>query len=862
MIKITNRFHLYENLSKKEKEKEKEIKTDRLKDFEILKILGKNNYSFTAKVRYLKNNKIYAMKSINYSNLKRNEPEKLNYFQRQLLFLKELKHENIIEYITHFEESNCLYIVSEYIDGVNLSTLIDMNKLLNNKVKEEKLLNIFLKCLDGLAYLHSIGLIHRDIKPENILIDTQEQIKIINFKYAAFEGFNKIKFQDPDVNEREKYILIKQNQSFESILKKRRFKAPEISENKKYDSKIDVFSMGKIFCLLAYSGRSLPSDEGNYSKELYDIIKKMIDSNPIDRISSLNALNQLKKLYITKYFYYSGIISSMFCLEAFNFLEKQFLDSEPLLLKNTDKNRNKLDNTISNQFIQCLKILRHDNISEEKKKEKQILSLYEFREILRKNGFNNYLRKNKEIEPAYVLCFLLEKINKELNHNNSVNEDINKGFYNEDIDKEEAYSKYKNWYYKLFSSIITENFFGTIKTKTSCNICHRSLYSFNFFYLIPFNIQLLIEKKSDIKDICDAFDCQNKNIIKLEKKEKIDCKQCKDFEEHSQVKQFYDLPKILIIFFDRGQNCKYKNFINFEQNLNIIQSKGEKNETEYKYDLTCVICRIEEYDENSKNKKREKYIPFIKGDDDYYKNYLDKKDQTKYDLNQIKNKGDVINLFYLDKNKPNYPINPNQNPQFNQTKTNNPLLKNFEIMYRNSEIEKKNIMNNLNNQGNNIIMNNDQGNNNTTNNNKGNMINNNLGNMLNNNKGNMMNMNPENIMNISQGNMMMMMNNNQLNMMNIDQGNMMNINQGNMMNINQGNIMNINQGNMMMNNNQLNMMNIDQGNINMTDNNQGHIMNININLMNDNPENMMNNNQLNMMMMNNNQLNMMNNNQL
>jgi serine/threonine protein kinase len=40
--------------------------------------------------------------------------------------------------------------------------------------------------MEGLEYLHSIGITHRDIKPENILLDYNGKVKIIDFGLSNF----------------------------------------------------------------------------------------------------------------------------------------------------------------------------------------------------------------------------------------------------------------------------------------------------------------------------------------------------------------------------------------------------------------------------------------------------------------------------------------------------------------------------------------------------------------------------------------------------------------------------------------------------------------------------------------------------
>ena len=804
-----------------------------LADFTVLQVLGQNKYGFVAKVKSLKNNQIYAMKKNNLSLAERER--RLKYYKNEVLFMKQLDHENICKYYTHFNEQDCLYIIMEYVDNGNLLNLI----YLKNKLNEEKLIYIFLGCLRALNYIHSKGVIHRNIKPSNIVLDSTYQIKLIDFKMAAVDNIDRAQVFSKDDSQKAELV------NHMTRVGAGAFKAPEIdndiSISIQYDNKVDIYSMGITFCCLAYSDDSFPDSYDNiscnYSKELYKIIGKMVKANPTERPSSLDLYNELKILYSKKYFYNTGIISSIIGLGSF-----------PLIDKILNKNEGTLNNIISNQCIQCKYTLKElKNVPEDEKEKSWNASIYEFRELLRKYGFKEKLKYNKEISPIYIICFLLKKMHKELNLNIRNNINDNEIMFSVRENKEEAYNTYVNFYNKHFSSPISDNFFGAIKIKKTCEKCKYTNYSNCLYYFIPFNVQILTnkyyQKKNDL-NIYDAFDCLNKNPIILDEKDKIICLRCKAFTKHFQFKQIYNFPNNLIIYFDRGSNFKYKTYIHFGAKLKLNRQYVEAFSIYPNgviYDLCGVICREEEYDENAKNKRKEKYIVFIK----YNNKYLNFNNNKECDLSEIKNTGDIITLFYY--------CNSVKGINNNAINNNNNCINNQNIM--NSQNMNNNNLNNQNNQNmmnNNIIMNN-QNNQNMMNNN---IIMNNQNNqnmMYNNNIMNNQNMMNNNIIMNNQNNQNMMNNNIIMNNQN-NNGNDIIVLNKKILEINVNNEI-LNNNNVDMNNNYNNMNNSNMNNYgnNMNNpnmNNYNNNININNNMYNYN--NNMNNNNNNMNSNNNN----------
>lgn len=81
-----------------------------------------------------------------------------------------------------FKDETKLYLVFEYIDGVDLSDYITERI----KISEEKASYILHQICSTIDYLHSIHICHRDIKLDNIMINPETlEIKLIDFGFAT-----------------------------------------------------------------------------------------------------------------------------------------------------------------------------------------------------------------------------------------------------------------------------------------------------------------------------------------------------------------------------------------------------------------------------------------------------------------------------------------------------------------------------------------------------------------------------------------------------------------------------------------------------------------------------------------------------
>ena len=65
----------------------------------------------------------------------------------------------------------------EYCSGGELFQHIVKNR----RLKEEEAVKMYQQLISGIEYIHKLGIVHRDLKPENLLLDHNNNIKIVDF---------------------------------------------------------------------------------------------------------------------------------------------------------------------------------------------------------------------------------------------------------------------------------------------------------------------------------------------------------------------------------------------------------------------------------------------------------------------------------------------------------------------------------------------------------------------------------------------------------------------------------------------------------------------------------------------------------
>jgi serine/threonine protein kinase len=159
-----------------------------------------------------------------------------------------LQHTNIVSLVDFIDDGSSLYLVMEYVDG------LDLNRYQNEvtgPMPVSMAAILICETLKAIAYAHSKGIIHLDIKPSNIMLSNNEEIKVIDFGIS----------HDADEKQSDKIIGTPSYMSPE-----------QVKRGGQVDFRTDIYALGVTLYELI-TGRP-PYDSCSSREELFESIKK------------------------------------------------------------------------------------------------------------------------------------------------------------------------------------------------------------------------------------------------------------------------------------------------------------------------------------------------------------------------------------------------------------------------------------------------------------------------------------------------------------------------------------------------------------------------------------------------------------
>ena len=267
------------------------------KKYKVISRLGDGSYGTVYLAMNLFTRTNVAMKKIN--KVKENEIDEME-IKNEIDILKKLDHPNIVKILEFYSTEKAYYIITDYCSCGELYNQI------KHQYTENQLAVLFYQLFSGLCYLHANNIVHRDLKLENILISEIERdketnknlfwIKIIDFGTAK---------------------IFEKNKSEKAVVGSSYYIAPEVLQ-KHYNEKCDTWSAGVILYMLIvgrapFDGKDddeiiehISKGEFNSkhrklvsaSNEVQDLVKKLLEVDPVRRLSAAQAL---KHPWFTKF---------------------------------------------------------------------------------------------------------------------------------------------------------------------------------------------------------------------------------------------------------------------------------------------------------------------------------------------------------------------------------------------------------------------------------------------------------------------------------------------------------------------------------------------------------------------------------
>jgi len=256
----------------------------KLGQYVLLEKVGQGGMGTVFKAFHSRLKKVVALKTLPTERM--NDPDAVARFNREMLAIGKLEDPHIIRATDAGEADGKHFLVTEFVDGMDLSRLVG----LQGHLPIPAACAVVRQAALGLQFIHEHGLVHRDIKPSNLILSGKGQVKILDLGLA--------RLQDADTPGEE---LTPSGQ----MMGTRDFMAPEQAlSSHDVDIRADIYSLGcSLYKLLSgkapFSGPEYSSAMkkimahaqepvpplANIPVQLTAVIERMMAKEPADRFA-------------------------------------------------------------------------------------------------------------------------------------------------------------------------------------------------------------------------------------------------------------------------------------------------------------------------------------------------------------------------------------------------------------------------------------------------------------------------------------------------------------------------------------------------------------------------------------------------
>ncbi|XP_029065576.1 serine/threonine-protein kinase Nek5-like isoform X6 [Monodon monoceros] len=253
--------------------------------YDVIKAIGEGAFGKAYLAKGKSDSKHCVIKEINFEKMPIQEKEAS---KKEVILLAKMKHPNIVTFFSSFQENNRLFIVMEYCDGGDLMKRIKKQR--GVLLSEDQILSWFVQISLGLKHIHDRKILHRDIKTQNIFLSKNGMVaKLGDFGIAR--------------------VLNNTMELARTCVGTPYYLSPEICQNKPYNNKTDIWSLGCVLyelCTLThpFEGNNLhqlvlkicqarvPPISPRFSHDLQSLISQLFEVSPRARPSISSILKR------------------------------------------------------------------------------------------------------------------------------------------------------------------------------------------------------------------------------------------------------------------------------------------------------------------------------------------------------------------------------------------------------------------------------------------------------------------------------------------------------------------------------------------------------------------------------------------
>lgn len=212
----------------------------------------------------------------------------------------QLEHPNIVPvHEMGVDGAGNLYFTMKYVEGHALSEILQKLREGNRDSLREypllKLLDIFVKICEGMAFAHNRGVIHRDLKPANVMVGKFGEVQVMDWGVAKIVGKEFRAENDSGIVVTDRFDADAVHTMLGSIIGTPSYMSPEQArgEVERIGATTDIFSLG----VMLYEMLALRSPwTGKTSDEVLEQVRTYTPVRPTERNPEVMVPAEIERL--------------------------------------------------------------------------------------------------------------------------------------------------------------------------------------------------------------------------------------------------------------------------------------------------------------------------------------------------------------------------------------------------------------------------------------------------------------------------------------------------------------------------------------------------------------------------------------